>query len=129
MFWYFIRTFFNINYDEPTSHCVKCKIHYKNEPEKCTAEAITFDLCPYCYNKLSTEQKLSLATTHLKKLENYFNNKIFTGNADFMTRLENQIISEDGQDPDAYRRELRQKDIEKYQEIRNKKLKRLFGDE
>lgn len=129
MFWYIIRTFCNFDYNEKTSHCVKCKIHYKNIPEKGVAEEITFDLCPYCYGKLTTEQKLALANTHLKKLEDHFTNKIFTGNIDFMTKLENQIISEDGQDPEAYRRELRQKDIEKYQEIRKKKLKRLFGDE
>lgn len=81
--WYFICGFFNYNYDEPTSHCIKCKAHYKNKPEHSYSEAISYDHCPHCFNEMTIENKLKVANNCLSYL---FGKKLFTD--DFVMSVE-----------------------------------------
>jgi len=54
------------DYKEPTSHCSKCKIHFRNNHEgHCTK--MRWNICHHCYNELSTEDKLKTANDFIEK--------------------------------------------------------------
>jgi hypothetical protein len=127
MVYYFMRGMINWDYDESTDHCIKCKIHYKLDKDKKYSTKIHFDLCPYCYNKLTIEQKLKLAKTHVNNINNYLEKTFF--NEEFIIKLEDEILTSDGFDPLKYRKNENMKLFNKHQELRNKKLERLFKED